>query len=94
MSPSSKEPFEDKEIRCPRLGGPVTFGYCKIETGDRPCSRAITCWSPHFDVKSFFADRLNDDEYQRCFCSPPKSKIATLVELIEQAQRSSQNMKD
>ncbi|MBI4966463.1 MAG: hypothetical protein HY913_24495 [Desulfomonile tiedjei] len=88
---SFSPPFEETEIRCPRLGGPVTFGYCRIERQQRPCQRAIKCWSGHFDVAAFFRERLTPDEFDACFLEQPLSKVVTLIELIEQARKTLEN---
>ena len=84
-------PFEEIEIRCPKLGGPVTFEYCRIERQPRPCHRAIKCWSFHFDVDAFFRGILTREEFEECFLEPPPSKVATLMELIEQARKTLEN---
>lgn len=84
---SPETPFEEKEIRCPKLGGPVTFSYCRIETLGKPCSRAIQCWSTLFDVESFFRNTLSDEEYLAAFHTQPPSKVLTLIELIERAKK-------
>lgn len=80
---------DEMEIRCPRLGGPVTFGYCRVENVGKPCFRSITCWSGRFDVEGFFRQFLSDAEYNECFCKPPTPKMTSLVELIERAKKVS-----
>jgi hypothetical protein len=84
-----ENPFEEIEIRCPRLGGPVTFGYCVIEAIDRPCARSITCWSDHFEVESFLRKKLGDETFQLTFNTPQKTKLDSILELIERAKKSS-----
>ncbi len=85
---------EEKEIRCPRLGGPATFSYCRIENVGKPCSRAILCWAEHFDAEDFFRKALTDDEFRECFCRPPTPKIITIMELIEKAKKLTQQSSD
>ena len=37
--------------RCPRLGGEVAFGYCKVCGGEKtPCFKVFDCWWERFDV--------------------------------------------
>ncbi|MEJ2718061.1 MAG: hypothetical protein P8182_13135 [Deltaproteobacteria bacterium] len=79
--------YEDKEIRCPRLGGPITFSYCRIENQGRPCSKALNCWASHFDVESLFRKNMTPEEFEACFFGPPPSKVGTLLELIEKARK-------
>jgi hypothetical protein len=86
--------YEDKEIRCPRLGGQITFGYCRCENRGRPCARAIDCWSDHFDAEAFFRKIMTEEEYVHCFCQPPKNKLDTLLEMIEQAKKTAAEQKE
>lgn len=84
-----ENPFEEIEIRCPRLGGPVTFGYCVIEAIDRPCARSITCWSDQFEVESFLRKKLGDEIFQLTFNTPQKTKLDSILELIDKAKKTS-----
>ncbi len=84
---SGDTPHEEKERRCPKLGGPVTFDYCKLESSGLPCARAIHCWFELFDVESYFRNELSAEEFDRCFNAPPPSKIGSLMEIIEQAKK-------
>lgn len=86
-------PFEDKEIRCPKLGGQVSFSYCRIETLGRPCSRAVRCWSEQFDAEQYFRQQMSDEDFAAVFLAPPPSKMGTLLELIEQAKKVAEEKK-
>ncbi|MFH1116328.1 MAG: hypothetical protein V1792_20640 [Pseudomonadota bacterium] len=88
MSNSDALPtYEEKEIRCPRLGGPVNFEYCRGEQSGLPCSRALHCWSVHFDAEAFFREGLTPEDFERSFLTPPPSRVATLMELVERARK-------
>jgi hypothetical protein len=81
--------LETLERRCPRLGGDVTFGYCKICGGDQsPCFKLFDCWWERFDVvahmKACLAPEVFDTLSKRR--SPP-NKVASLVDLIRQAKK-------
>jgi hypothetical protein len=78
--------LEHMEIRCPKLGGQVTFAYCLKEAGALPCSRIINCWHPYFPVEEYLRNRLTSEDWERCFNQNPKEKISTLIELIEAAK--------
>ena len=81
------------EIRCPKLGGQVTFAYCLKEAGELPCARIINCWHPYFPVEDYIRKRLTPADWERCFNQKPKEKILTLVELIEAAKKQKQTVK-
>ena len=79
---------ENLERRCPRLGGEVTFGYCKI-CGDKntPCFKVLDCWWERFDVVAHMRACLTPEAFDRLSNQrTPPDKVASLVDLIRQAQ--------
>lgn len=78
------------ELRCPKLGGEVTFAYCLMEGGDLPCPRTIVCWQPYFPVENLLREKLTQEQWDRCFGQKPKEKIVSLIELIEVAKKRQQ----
>jgi hypothetical protein len=71
------------ETRCPRLGGPVTFEYCRLFAGNNlPCWKIFDCWWEIFDVAGFLKQTLSETDFQNLADSKPKPKILSLVELI------------
>ncbi|MBU2621941.1 MAG: hypothetical protein KKD92_06450 [Proteobacteria bacterium] len=80
---------DDLDIRCPRLGSSVGFGYCRTcGDGQSPCFKIFDCWWERFDVTAYFKDRLSEEEFMQLAMSRPKPKISSLLELIEQARRN------
>jgi hypothetical protein len=75
------------ERRCPRLGGPVLFAYCKT-SGDNysVCWKIFDCWWECFDVVGHLKKSLPEDTFKKLVNAKPKPKIVSLVELIEQAK--------
>ncbi len=81
-------PSDDHRIRCPRLGHMIAFSYCNKENGGLPCFKTIDCWFEHFEVRDWLKERLSDDQWGRVFEKPPKPKMLSLVELIQQARKN------
>jgi hypothetical protein len=80
---------QDLLPRCRRLGHEVTFGYCRQETGGKPCRLVLDCWWERFDVRSFLQANLSEDamaQVERAAASPAPSKVLSLVEIIQQAK--------
>ena len=77
------------ERRCPRLGGDVFFGYCKsCEAGQTPCLKVLDCWWERFDVVAHMKDCLSTEGFDRLAKPrPTPDKVASLVDLIRQAQQ-------
>ncbi len=79
--------YEGLEIRCPRLGGEVTFAYCLQERGDLPCQRVITCWQAYFPVETYLREKLTADEWGRCFNELPKDRVSVIFDAVEAARK-------
>lgn len=85
MTDKISPPEDDYRIRCPRLGHPINFLYCRSENTGIPCSKALDCWFEHFPVAEFLRGELTVEDWNRAFQQPGKTKVLSLLELIEQA---------
>ncbi len=84
----AKPPGDDYRIRCPRLGHQISFSYCREENRGIPCFKTLDCWHRHFPVEAYLRETLTDEEWRRSFDTPSKTKMASLLELIEQAKQA------
>ena len=67
----------------------MTFGYCRQETGGRPCRLILDCWWERFDVRGFLEANLPAEmmsQVEKASTAPPPSKVLSLLEIIRQAQ--------
>jgi len=87
MSKPSKPPDDNFEIRCPKLGHQIYFSYCVKENQGVPCYRTLDCWFEHFEVAAFLEKALTPAEWKAAFAKPPKPKMLSLLEMIEQAKK-------
>lgn len=79
----------DLEIRCPRLGGPVPFGYCEKAGPDAgPCFKVMDCWWQHPDVAVYLKERLSQKHFREALERPPEPKICGILEGIQLARRN------
>ena len=83
--------YDSLQIRCPRLGGEVTFAYCRVEGGDIPCMRIIACWQSCLPVAGYLEEILTPAQAERFGELKPRDKVVTLIELIEAAKREKQD---
>lgn len=76
------------ERRCPRLGGPVSFAYCRAagENG-KSCFKVFDCWWEYFDVVAFMRQSLSAGDFEQLIRTRAPDKTANLVEIINQARR-------
>ena len=77
------------ERRCPRLGGPVSFGYCRAQAaGGEVCAKILDCWWERFDVSGLMRRVLSEEAFRR-LAEPrrPPDKVAGLLDLIRQARQ-------
>lgn len=87
MDSKEKNKVDQLQMRCPRLGGEVTFGYCRVEGGDIPCPRTITCWQPYLPVEEYLKQTLTPQQWDRWSAGKPKEKMASLLDLIDEARK-------
>ncbi len=81
-------PDDSYLIRCPRLGHQVSFSYCRSENNGMPCFKCLDCWFQHFAVEECLRADLTQEEWHRIFERRPRTKVQSLLELIEQAKKS------
>jgi hypothetical protein len=86
-------PDEDYKIRCPRLGHMITFSYCRVENMGLPCFKTLDCWFQHFMVEAYFQQELSPEKWEEVFNRPRKTKVLSLIELIEQAKKKEKESK-
>ena len=81
--------FDEKEGYCRMLGHHVPFRYCRMLPGQEiPCRRIRDCWFAALPIDAY----LEKHEPGGVKPQEPAPKIASLVELIEQArQRAGQS---
>ena len=78
--------YDDREQRCRMLGHPIHFGYCRQLPEGRPCRLILDCWHGWFDVTGFVREHCSAEQIE-AIQAPPKPKLATIVDLIEQARK-------
>lgn len=83
------EQHDEKTMRCPRVGGEVTFRFCRFENNMLPCRFIVGCWQGQMDITAFLDAHYSEDELDRIF-APPKPKIESLVGLMEKAKQAKQ----
>jgi len=89
-----RDDHDERTIRCRRLGHAVTFLYCRTQEGRSLCPRILDCWWEVFDVRAFLEDNLPPEEFQKLTAPPPASKVASLLDLIEQAESRKRTAED
>ena len=90
MKKESMPPGDDYMIRCPRLGHQVNFSYCRNENQGLPCFKTLDCWYEHFLIEELLRKELTPEEWKHIFEKPPKPKMLSLLELIEEAKKRGQ----
>lgn len=83
----SIEEHDDKMMHCRMLGHEVPFKYCRTGATGQACRKVFDCWFQTFDVEGFMKAHYTAEEIQ-AFLTPPKPKLMTLAELIQQAKNN------
>ncbi len=79
------ESHDHRIRRCPSLGHEVPFSYCRAPASDTPCRNLFNCWWQVFDVESWAFANFAKDQLRNMF-EPRQGKVASIIELIEQAR--------
>jgi hypothetical protein len=82
----SIEQYDSLEIRCRLLGHQVLFQYCRSSSRNLPCRKIVDCWWERVKIEAYLREHFTLEELNRSVFAKPKSKIVSLVELIEQAK--------
>jgi hypothetical protein len=86
------EEHDDRQRRCPRLGGTVSFRYCRrCEPDQQPCLKIKDCWWEAFDIAAYVAANFFGEGCRRLADARPKPKVNQLLELIEAAKRHAES---
>ena len=87
MVNNSIESKDKLERRCPMLGHPLSFKYCRKTAKGIPCKKIIQCWWEDFDINEFLNENFSKEELLEIL-KPSKTKVSSLLDLIEQAKKT------
>jgi len=79
--------YDDKKLYCRLLGHEVPFAYCRQGAASQPCRKIFDCWYETFDIQQFMQEHFTEEQI-KALTAPPKPKMASLMELIQQAQKN------
>ncbi len=80
------EEFDKREGYCKILGHFLTFEYCRSSNNSLPCSKVLDCWFQQFPIEKYINENFSAEEQAKIF-EPPKAKVLSLTEILEQAQQ-------
>jgi len=83
------EKYDSQEIRCRALGHQVPFHYCRSSNQNLPCRKIMDCWWERIEIETYLREHFTPEELNRSVFAKPKSKIVSLIELIERAKKES-----
>jgi len=81
------EQHDNKKIYCRMLGHHLTFAYCRQTASEQPCRKMFDCWFEKLDIEQFIKENFTKKQI-KALLAPPKTKMVSLVELIQQAQKN------
>lgn len=78
---------DERSRRCPMLGHPVPFAYCRAPGTALPCRRIFDCWWETFDVVTFIRSHYAERDVEQIL-APATAKTSQLMQLIEKAKNA------
>ncbi len=82
--------YDHLEIRCPMLGHPLNFSYCRTANLGEPCRKILDCWFERFPVENFARQNFSREAMEKIAASP-KPKILGILEIVQRAQAVKKN---
>jgi len=74
--------------RCPRLGGEVSFQYCRETDPDgSACWKILDCWWETFDVARYLQDTMDAESFERLTRPRAPRKISQLIQAVDASQK-------
>jgi hypothetical protein len=90
METPPEDRHDEQTRRCPRLGGPIRFGYCRTAGEDGgPCRKSLDCWWERFDVAGFLRRILGPERLSALAEQAergPRPKVTSLLDQIRAAR--------
>ncbi len=78
---------DDKSRRCPPLGGPVPFKYCRTVNNKLPCHRILECWGAKFDVAEWLKENYTDNEIRQSMTPDGRSRLDKILRAAHEAKK-------
>jgi hypothetical protein len=82
----SIESFDSLGIRCVKLGGPVTFEYCRKLNDGLPCASVTGCWAGRFDIAAFLESNYSPEQLSRVL-TQRRGRLDLIADAVERAKR-------
>ena len=80
------ESYDKLKVRCPPLGGEVTFIYCRSVNQGLPCRNIINCWAERIEIGKFLQENFSTQDLIKCLSIEPKTKLERILELINKTK--------
>ncbi len=77
-------------IYCPQLGGEIPFRYCRTVNENLPCRKIVICWEFRLEISGFLGIHFSAEQLERALAPSTKTRLDTILELIEQAKKMKQ----
>ena len=81
------EEHDKLERRCPSLGGPVPFYYCRTMNHKLPCARIIQCWGAKLDMQAFLETNYSEEDLKSAFEPDPRTRVQKIIQIAEEARK-------
>lgn len=81
--PTLKKYDAIEKWRCPQLGGPVTFEYCRRMHVGLPCNQLFNCWNGQIDVQAYLDENFTQEELNSVFEKPSPGRVGTMVDVLK-----------
>ncbi len=71
-----------EQLRCPQLGEPARFAYCRRMNGDLPCPKLYSCWGERINLDFYLRVNFEHDDLVRIFQTPSRGRMDTVFDTL------------
>ncbi len=69
--------------RCPQLGGPVNFDYCRCINKQLPCFNLFRCWGNQIDLQTWLDENYTQDEIKQAMDKPENLRLKSMFDVLQ-----------
>lgn len=82
------EQYDERTIRCPRIGDFVPFKYCRT-SGNPFCHVIVKCWAVKLDIGGFLAENYEPEVIHKGLERPSGGRLGKMLDVSAKARAES-----
>jgi len=81
------EEYDELSRRCPQLGGPVPFKYCRSVNMQLPCVKIAQCWAAKLDIVAWLEANFTYEQLEQVFGGEHRTRFEKILQIAHDVQK-------